>query len=136
MKKIYSLAQLWRTPYRTKLDMGSSRLKLIFYDNKHRKQCLFGPSNIYLLEKRNDEAFISASRIPEVKDCKRSSKVICCMLLYRVIKKMYFSLIKRKIKTIPPIFKILAFLNQDFFNLNFDKLFYIFHFVSTELFNF
>ena len=36
---------------------------------------------------------------------------------------MYLSLIERKLKTSPPIFKILTSLNQDFSSLNFDIYF-------------
>ena len=45
-----------------------------------------------------------------------------------VSEKMCLSLIKGKIKTTPPIFKIVTFLNQDFYNLNFDVFFSIFLF--------
>ena len=50
--------------------------------------------------------------------------------------KMYLSLAERKMKTIRPIFNILLFLSQDFFNLDFDILRFIFRFNLAKLCNF
>ena len=49
---------------------------------------------------------------------------------------MYLSLVKRKIKTILPIFKILLFPSQDFSDLNFDIICFIFRLNIAELCNF
>ena len=49
---------------------------------------------------------------------------------------MYLSLLERKLKTTSPIFKIIAVLNQDFSDLNFDILLFIFRFILAQLLNF
>ena len=54
----------------------------------------------------------------------------------RWVKKMYFSLIERKLRTTSLIFEILTFLNQDFSDLNFYELLFIFRFILAKLLNF
>ena len=48
---------------------------------------------------------------------------------------MHHSLIELKIKTIQPIFRLLVFLSQDFSDLNFDTLPFVFSFNLAELYN-
>ena len=48
---------------------------------------------------------------------------------YKVSQKMCLSLIERKLRISSPIFKILAFLNKGFSNLNFDVLLFIIRFI-------